>query len=192
MVFKTASVSDFTPEQYRTFFATLDISEQQRILAKKNVKLQKCSLAAQMLLGKILLDEFSCSDVSIVRDNHGKPFLRGGEAYVSISHTADVVAVAASDKPIGIDVEFPRQYNALVCKKMFSDIECEYINGDDIKFTTVWTLKEAVAKAIGQGVSAIRNYEFVFEDNKVFSNIKGANLFTATQSDLIVSICEID
>ncbi|MFO1104263.1 MAG: 4'-phosphopantetheinyl transferase superfamily protein [Methylocystis sp.] len=95
---------------------------------------------------------------------HGKPFLLGPSAglSVSLSHTRGMVAVAiASGREIGVDVESaltPR--NALnVAERYFAPEEAELLRSESDPVTrneiffAIWTLKEAVLKADGRGLA---------------------------------------
>lgn len=83
---------------------------------------------------------------------HGKPVLRGtGAPHVSISHSAELVALAVTDAaPIGVDVEVvaERDYAGLASVFLAAT---ETMDGPDA-FYTLWTRKEAVVKATGDGL----------------------------------------
>jgi 4'-phosphopantetheinyl transferase len=83
-----------------------------------------------------------------------KPFVGGIE--FNISHSGDYVVIAISSQPIGIDVEvinYDFDYTSLI-PTIFSEEETEYINqSKTIGFYTLWTRKEAILKATGEGLT---------------------------------------
>ena len=91
----------------------------------------------------------------------GKPALPESGVEFSISHAGDLVWVAlCRSAAVGIDVE---ELNKIVAPhdlcKVFHPLECAEIQGlpeDEAKvaFLRCWTRKEAVVKALGQGLSA--------------------------------------
>ena len=73
-----------------------------------------------------------------------------------ISHCQKAIAVAVSDKPIGIDVESFRHFNdGLLDKSMNPDEKADILSSDapEEKFASYWTCKEAVFKMQGTGIT---------------------------------------
>ena len=92
---------------------------------------------------------------------HGKPLLRGEGPCFNVSHTEGMVAVALSRHPVGVDVErFRRNLDLLaIAQQVFSASERAALEQlqDEARlayFARVWTLKEAIIKATGEGMSA--------------------------------------
>ncbi|HET6989212.1 MAG TPA: 4'-phosphopantetheinyl transferase superfamily protein [Kribbella sp.] len=88
-------------------------------------------------------------------DPDGRPRIPG--LAVSISHTHRLLAVAASyDGPLGVDVEeaYPREVRGLALR-WFDPVELEWMAAQPDELTAflqLWTAKEAVGKALGQGL----------------------------------------
>ncbi len=83
---------------------------------------------------------------------HGKPILRGaGAPHVSISHSAELIALAVTEAaPIGVDVE-------AVVERDHAGLAATFLAGTEAvdgpaAFYTLWTRKEAVVKATGDGL----------------------------------------
>lgn len=97
------------------------------------------------------------ADVEIVTDERGKPFATGhwmeritGGVAVNLAHsngTAVAVAWAASQGDAGIDLEFDRILTDALVADTFSAAERNL--GSPV---ALWTLKEAAAKATGEGI----------------------------------------
>lgn len=86
----------------------------------------------------------------------GQPYLPGDERYISVSHSKNLVAVAVSDAPIGIDVErIAARPVATLAKKCMTATEYErFLSAADqtLCFYRHWTAKEAYAKLTGSGL----------------------------------------
>ncbi|MEM9241244.1 MAG: 4'-phosphopantetheinyl transferase superfamily protein, partial [Pseudomonadota bacterium] len=98
-------------------------------------------------------------DVCFVYSRYGKPALRGKEFFFNLSHAGGYAALAVSfDVDLGVDIERMRPVEADLSKQFFSPGENESLaklDDDDwlAGFFRIWTGKEAVAKAIGFGLS---------------------------------------
>ena len=80
-----------------------------------------------------------------------------GWAYTSISHTAGWAAVARGDRPLGIDIERPREQLIRVGQRVISAQEAlDWLTSDqDLDgLTRLWAAKEAVYKRFGEGIGA--------------------------------------
>ena len=102
-----------------------------------------------------------------MRGAHGKPLLAGPGTdglHVSLSHTRGLVGCVVARCPVGLDCE-PRaraaRLGALrVARRRFSPAEVAALErlppgrARDAAFLRMWTLKEALVKATGRGISA--------------------------------------
>ncbi len=93
------------------------------------------------------------SEIEFTRGTHGKPYLKGGDLQFSLSHTANAICVAFSDKgEIGIDIE---RKNRRVRPELYKNVLCEQELAavSDIPFTRFWVQKEAFLKRLGLGIT---------------------------------------
>jgi 4'-phosphopantetheinyl transferase len=83
---------------------------------------------------------------------HGKPRIRGvRDLHVSVSHSADLIAVALTRAaPIGVDLELVADRDYLGLARTFLASQ-ETVDGPD-SFYALWTRKEAIVKATGDGL----------------------------------------
>lgn len=91
---------------------------------------------------------------------NGKPILKDyPDIHFNISHSGKYVVCAVANVPVGVDIEGNRPINAAVAKRFFSAEENEWVSAADNqsvqeqRFFRLWTLKEAYAKATGQGIA---------------------------------------
>lgn len=95
---------------------------------------------------RVLLAQMLSRQVVIAYHDSGKPYLADSSLKISISHTADVVAVMLSScAEVGVDVE---QYGERVCRvapRFLSDMEQVQVPGVWPKLI-LWSAKETVYK----------------------------------------------
>lgn len=117
---------------------------------------QYCCLKSYEILLE-LLHEWIGEDMDapeFLYNEHGAPYLEHGP-YFSISHSRQGIAVAVSDKPIGIDIEGLRHVDDGLVRKAMSEKEQEQINSSTVperEFIRLWTRKEAYVKMLGTGI----------------------------------------
>lgn len=114
----------------------------------------------RLLLGQLL--GTAPSEVPIAADAQGKPRLAGGSGpHFNLSHTRAAAAVAiTAATPIGIDIELVRPLDDMeaIARDNFAAAETAAILGlppgrRQDAFFSCWTRKEAVVKALGDGLS---------------------------------------
>lgn len=98
---------------------------------------------SRLILNKLLKEKYEIYDE--VQEENGKPYIYGNSIFFSISHSANLIALAFDKKSIGIDVE-------LIKKRKFDDI-LNYFNisvekpiAED-EFFQIWTTYEAEFKS---------------------------------------------
>lgn len=135
-------------------------------------------LAAGVLLQKAYAD-FNKDGAAIFPDvlagKNGKPYFVNSNIYFNLSHSGKKVMCALSTKEVGCDVEYKTKNSDKIAARFFAEEEIDYINsveeGRDIRFTTVWTLKESLLKASGCGITYPMNEFSVIEANCIAKKI---------------------
>ncbi|TNE68107.1 MAG: 4'-phosphopantetheinyl transferase superfamily protein [Bacteroidetes bacterium] len=94
---------------------------------------------------------------AIQLDHYGKPHIAGQpQTGISISHSGQIVVGAIrSEGPVGLDVEAIRPIQWENFRTSFQDTEWQYIQKHPntlSAFYSLWTRKEAIAKADGRGI----------------------------------------
>ena len=130
---------------------------QQTLKFKYEQGRQTCA-AAYLLLCEGLRKEYHITEPPTFEYNeHGKPAIVGHpEIHFNMSHCREAVICMLSNKPIGIDVETIHRYSESLARYTMSDEEMEQILQSDnpaLVFTRLWTMKEAVLKLSGHGLT---------------------------------------
>lgn len=111
------------------------------------------NISSKELLTKVLKDAH-ITNIDIVYNEHGKPYLKSSELYFNISHDKNMTVLVTSDKEIGVDLEY-LTYKPSVVNKYFTPREQEIIKNSKNKeydFTKIWVMKESYVKMLGIGI----------------------------------------
>lgn len=140
--------------------ALSDISEQRRAqaLRYRHELGQRTCVLAYLLLKRALQTEYGLScNPQFEYGPHGKPSLVGyPDIYFSLSHCRQAVACAVGDRPLGVDVESIGRYNEGLVRYTMNDREQAFIEAapqPDVAFIRLWTMKEALLKLTGEGIT---------------------------------------
>ena len=106
------------------------------------------------LLGQIL--DINPGEVELTEEQNRKPVLSSKNktpVHFNVSHSGDWILIAIAAGPVGVDIEKiePGFASQEIQSQFFSEIEREFAD-NPAEFYTVWTRKEALAKAFGQGI----------------------------------------
>jgi 4'-phosphopantetheinyl transferase len=147
------------PDTAPGLVALLDDAERDRLYRFRRPADQARYLAAHALARLVLADAVGGSAAVLAFDRtcrcgaqHGKPTLPGGPGF-SLTHAGDLVGVAVHDGPVGLDVEQVRPLSDLAALAAHACSPAETVT-DPMAFFTLWTRKEALLKATGDGLSA--------------------------------------
>lgn len=122
-------------------------------------------------------------EVSIFYTEKGKPVLNSSQSlYFNLSHSQGHLAMIFSKEPgVGIDIELRKRSIPFkkIANRFFHPNEARLLStleGEALRsrFFRYWTLKEAYAKAIGDGVSLFPHFEIQLE-NSGLAQLKGDN-----------------
>ena len=122
--------------------------------------------------GLLLLRELGIqSESEILFTLDGKPFLSEGPAF-SLSHSGDFCVLAVGEGRVGVDIERMDKANLQALYVIANEAEQAWILEKDqlLRFYTLWTRKEALAKAVGTGnFRDPREIDLKNYDDKCFS-----------------------
>ncbi|BAS58585.1 4'-phosphopantetheinyl transferase HetI [Leptolyngbya boryana NIES-2135] len=94
--------------------------------------------------------------------SHGKPALKRSRIQFNLAHSQHLALYAVTyDRLVGIDVEAIRPMDDLesLVQRFFLPSEYKAIRADNALFFQYWTCKEAFLKAIGTGISKLKELE---------------------------------
>jgi 4'-phosphopantetheinyl transferase len=143
--------------------ALLDAHERERLERFRRPADRARYLAAHALARLVLAARLDSDPAGLEFDRtcrcgkpHGKPTLPG--LHFSLTHSGDRVGVAVSaDGPVGLDVEELRELGDLAALAGHALSPAEPRPADGPAFLRVWTRKEALLKATGEGLSSPMN-----------------------------------
>jgi 4'-phosphopantetheinyl transferase len=159
----TARVAVRSGPTWRSLEALLSPDEQGRAARFRFAEDRSEYVAAHVLLRRMLAVTRACPPTAIAfaRTARGKPFVADGLGpHFSLSHSRGLVACALCEEhEVGLDVEPLDSCPPLdLAKAYFSEAERAALFAlpearQQRRFLDLWTLKEAVVKATGQGLS---------------------------------------
>ncbi len=157
------------------------------ILACKSEKVRNQKYASWKLLEYALKTSFNLNlnELNFTKTEKGK--WECDKAHFSISHTDNLVCVAVSDSPIGVDVEKVRKINLVIKSKILAKEELETYSlikkEDKLDYLfCVWTGKESVYKFSSQT-------PFIFTKFNLSSYPVKTDKITINCEDYYLSIC---
>jgi 4'-phosphopantetheinyl transferase len=100
---------------------------------------------------KTVTEEVGLEYLGLTKDEFGKPFLKEHPHQISLSHSYPYVAAQIdSQKPVGIDLEQPKEKLRKVAQRIFSQPEVEDAGDNLTKLCIYWCGKEALYKIYGK------------------------------------------
>ena len=109
---------------------------------------------------RVLLKALCGEEKEIAYYSSGRPYLKDGSRYISISHTRGYVAVALhSSCEVGMDIEqYGTRVRKVASRFIRSDEEPAMMEGDEVYALLLhWSAKEALFKLMG-----VEEVDFVF------------------------------
>ena len=123
----------------------------------------------------------------ILTTERGKPYFASGGLHFSISHTKDHAFCCLSDRPVGIDAEETgRKLSCRIGERFLSEAErhrWEQAADRDQALLRLWILKEARAKATGDGIGYRMRETDLSPDDPRIREIDGCLLAIVSPAD---------
>ena len=133
--------------------------------------------AGRALLARMYEARFGKEMPEILVTERGKPYFADGSAHFSISHTKGHVFCILTDRPVGLDAEeADRKIDLRLAEKILSPAEMERFEkaaDPAAALLKLWVLKEAAAKASGEGLKGYPNQTDFSPDDPRIQMIAG-------------------
>ncbi len=136
-------------EIFGHFYAKMPGERQKKIDAFRFDRDKRLSLGAGVLVS-IVAAQTGAGELSF--GEKGKPFFADASVHFNLSHSGHYAVCAASEKPVGVDIENVRVFSESLVRHVFDSGERAFAQGSDERLTQLWTIKESVMKFFGQGV----------------------------------------
>lgn len=157
MIYLYENLAEYSDESYLKHLNSLPAWRREKALQYKKLDDRKRSVLAFVLLQRALREEYGITEIpEFVYNEFGKPSLPNLPIHFSLSHCKDTVACAVSDHNIGIDMESIVPYNPGVARRVCTADELKMLeqsSNKDVGFIKLWTVKEAISKYEGMGLS---------------------------------------
>lgn len=141
--------------------------------------------ALEKLQIEALFQQLNLDYAQLTYNELGKP--EYPNACVSISHSKGWFAVAVSEQPIGLDIEFPRANLAAGSSYFVNDREAKI---DDL--LAIWTAKEAFFKLFGGKIADLKENVVIVEVTQNAIKVRYAdNIFSADLHVLADGYCTV-
>ena len=155
MIYLNDDIANFDFEQA---LPLLSSQRREQALKFKHEQGRKTCAAAYLLLCEGLRKEYGILEPPLFEyGEHGKPMLADyPHIHFNMSHCREAAICVVSDRPVGVDIESIRAYKESLARYTMNDAEMECIlNADrpDVEFIRLWTMKEAVLKLSGRGIT---------------------------------------
>ena len=171
------------------YFSFLTQTEKECAKKKKNELIKRQYIYSRVLLKYVIsVNGFQYGEMT--KNKNGKPYFEGAP-FFNISHSGNIVAVAISDKEVGVDVQKETVVSKKVMDKFFSEEEREYIKKGEITAASLWSVKESIFKYNGTGiVSDINMPEILIEKgNIILKNKIGLFVKNICKNGYYISVC---
>lgn len=127
-------------------------------LARINKAQSKAAIKSIICTGAItavVLDKYLVYKDMIVSSSCGKPYIMGrDDLFFNVSNSGDYVAIAVSDREVGLDIQKPVDVSDSLIKKVISLTDRERFKDlIETSFNAIWAIKEAYVKLTGEGIS---------------------------------------
>ncbi len=187
LLYLSTGVSLPNPLIFDRLLRIVDYSRREKIGRLYNDKNKACGLWSELLMRSVMTNILhkKNSEIVISHDCNGKPYLKNESICFNFSHSNDAVALAVSNKNVGVDVEYVTENSHLgVARRKFTKNELEYSDICAKNFYKVWTRKESYFKMTGQGIFTDEAKKIDTLTPPVCDNIKSYDV-----SSYVVSVC---
>ena len=144
---------------YDEWYRKMPEYRREKIDRVKPERSKKLSLCAGILLERAL-NNCGITEYEVAFSSHGKPYIADHEnIFFNISHSGEKVALAVSDREVGVDIQKLRHFDNSIINYVYNTAEQRLAKesgsedaGMDMVYTRMWSMKEAFMKHSGLGI----------------------------------------
>ena len=181
-----------TPEdfgKYEALLPKISPERRERISRMKFPRKKTISLVTELLVRSEISKALGINRgaIEFSYNEYGKPFLKGGGYFFSVSHSGEYIAFAGETaSPIGVDIQLKGRADYRVAERFFTEDEYSAIcssSAPEREFYKIWSLKEAYVKMLGMGMAT------PFSSFSVLSDEIKAISFCEDYGDYVLAVC---
>ena len=150
-------------------------------------------ITGRLMIRTLAPEKFGIDAPRIRLTEYGKPYISGTDkAHFNISHSGDLVALAISAAPIGVDIErqIPTQWREIAQTFCASERQTLNISSEPLRcFYRIWTEREAFAKAVGEGIPLFDNEQPDIDHDRGIVHYHGETFYLASEEIDDYSLC---
>ncbi|WP_198164403.1 4'-phosphopantetheinyl transferase family protein [Bradyrhizobium jicamae] len=150
---------DVTPSVLARLLTLLTSAEADRVFRFHCDEDRRRSIIGRAALRYVLSRHLGVEPQALRFDlgENGKPFLQQSDIHFNVSHSGEIVAIALAPNQVGVDIEAAHHIPEMpaIAGRFFSENEMQRVRtaiDPTDQFFRIWTMKEAVLKAAGQGL----------------------------------------
>jgi len=192
--FEFIDISTLTAEDISAAISLMTPSKRERVTHMAREDDRRRSAAAEHLARRMVSRKFGLppEQVTIGSLESGQPMVVGLPCHISLSHSGRWAMCALSDHPVGADIEVVSGRGQRAMSRVCAPAEQEYILAsgefDPVRFTEVWTAKEACVKRTGAGLSGGLSNFVTAGAAGLFTEVDGCRLISGRLEDAVYAV----
>lgn len=158
MLYRIKTIDEFDESTICRIYSLLNKKQKDYVDRKPPDKRQQ-SLCVRAALSEMLGDKV----IPLIKSTDDGQLLKLSDGrFISFSHSGRFVAVACSDRPVGIDIQVLKPISDKIVKRICTYAESDYVQNNGLaSFFDIWTMKEAFVKCFGVSFAEAKNTSFV-------------------------------
>ncbi len=140
---------------------------------KRKIEYLAGVLSAKQLIRDISEDPKTIKSTEIRKTAKGQPYIydskkkEKSKLNLSITHSSEFAIAVVGKSPIGVDIEKIEDRSESFYKEAFTEKERNQISSNSELGTVYWTIKEAITKALGEGLNlSLHDIEITADEKK--------------------------
>jgi len=182
-------------EDEKTLHQYLLLNYHEELEFKKTSHPQK---KLEYLSGKIciasIVNKLGLPYDGIKKDEFGKPHLINLPFHISVSHSFPFAcAILSKVKPVGIDIEVPREKLRVISEKYLNKAELEDSNGNLEKLCIQWSAKESIYKEYGKKKLIFKeNIKVMLGKDPYLNGLKAKTLISGSEKNYSLTVVKLE